>query len=496
MLSRVLGFIRDMLVAQIFGAGASVDAFIVAFKLPNFMRRLFAEGSFSQAFVPVLAEYQQVRSQADTKEFIDHITGSLGTVLFFVMMFGVLLAPVVVMIFAPGFLHDGVRFHMAAAMLRVTFPYLFFISLTALCSAVLNTYGSYGIPAFTPVWLNVCLIVAAVWVSHFFAVPIYALAWSIFVAGIVQLVFQLPFLMQKNLLPIPRWGFHDPGVRRVLKLMVPALFGVSVSQVSLLLDTVFASFLQTGSVSWLYYSDRLTGFPLGVFGVAIATVILPHLSRNDAKQDENTYSKTLDWALRLLLLIGLPSSIGFLLLAGPLLATLLHYGKFNNFDVLMTRESLMAFAVGIQGFMLIKVLASGFYAKKNIKTPVKIGIVAMCSSMILNVILIFPLKHAGLALATSLSGYINAGSLLYLLLKRKIFKPQAGWLRFGVQLLVANGLIAIFLWLESGHLQAWLNNSVRWRCEHLAFLLFGSILLYIIALFATGMRVRHFKMHL
>jgi putative peptidoglycan lipid II flippase len=493
LLSRVLGFVRDMLVAQIFGAGVGYDAFIVAFKLPNFMRRLFAEGAFSQAFVPILSEYQSESEHQAVRLFIDRIAGSLGSVLFIFTLLAMLFAPLLVRVFAPGFHVDDPRFLLASHMLRITFPYLMFISLTALCSAVLNTYGRYGIPAFTPVLLNVCLIVAAAWWSHHMAIPIYAMAWGVFIAGIIQLLFQLPFLARMKLMPRPKLGFHDPGVRRVLKLMVPALFGVSVAQISLLIDTMFASFLPVGSVTWLYLSDRLMNFPLGVFGVAIATVILPFLSRSHAKKSEAEYSKTLDWALRLLFLIGVPASIALLILSGPLLATLLHYGRFDDFDVRMTRESLMAFAFGVQGFMLIKVLASGFYAKQNIKTPVKIAAVAMCANIILNFILIFPLKHAGLALATTLSGYLNAGLLLTFLLKRRLYTPESGWLKYAVQLGLANLLMAVFLFFTSGHLGAWLLASWEWRILHLLMLVFGGIIIYFAALFISGVRFNHFR---
>ncbi len=494
LLSRILGFVRDMVVAQVFGATAGVDAYVVAFKLPNFMRRLFAEGAFSQAFVPVLSEYQQSRTQAEAKLFIDRIAGTLSSILFVFTLLGMVLAPFIVMLFAPGFVHGDVRFNMAVHMLPITFPYLFFISLTAFCGAVLNTYRSYGIPAFTPVLLNVSIIVSALCFSHYFAVPIYALAWGIFAAGIIQLVFQLPFLARKGLVPRPRLGFHDPGVRRVMKLMVPALFGVGVAQISLLVDTIFASFLQTGSVSWLYYSERLMNFPLGVFGVAIATVILPYLSRSRSENNLENYSRTLDWALRLLLLIGLPASLGLLLLAGPLLATLLHYGSFNNVDVVMTRESLMAFAFGVQGFMLIKVLASGFYAHQNIKTPVKVAALAMVVNMLLNFALIFPLKHAGLALATSLSGYLNAGLLLFLLQRKKIYQAQPGWWRYGLQLLAANVILVLFLFFMSGHLAAWLQHGWQWRCVHLLALVFGGMVLYFVVLLLCGVRLRHFRL--
>lgn len=494
MISRILGFVRDMIVAHVFGATAAADAFYVAFKLPNFMRGLFAEGSFSQAFVPVLSEYQTKRSREETKVFIDRICGSLIAILLPFTFLLIIFSPFIVYLFAPGYAHDPLRYDLASHMLRITFPYLFFISLTALCSAILNTYSIYGVPAFTPVWLNICMIVAAVWLSQYFAIPVYGLAWGVFLAGIVQLIFQIPFLAREKLLPTPRVAFYDPGVRRVLKLMVPALFGVSVSQINLLLSTVFASFLTVGSISWLYYSDRLMNFPLGVFGVAIATVILPHLSRHSVSGHHENYSKTLDWSIRMLLLIGLPSSIGLMFFSGPLFTSLLAYGKYQLHDVIMSQHSLIAYAFGVQAFMLIKVFASGFYARQNIKTPVKIGIIAMLSNIVLNLILVFPLKHVGLALGTSLAAYVNAGLLFILLLKYEIFQPQPGWLKFGIQLLVANFAVAIFLFFAAGHPIDWMSHGWQWRLIHLFIDLLLAIFIYFILLFLSGIRLQDLRL--
>jgi putative peptidoglycan lipid II flippase len=488
-LSRILGFVRDIVFAHYFGDTAAFDAFLVAFKIPNFMRRLFAEGAFSQAFVPVLSEYRQTRTHQDVRDFINHMAGSLGAVLLVVTVAAVLLAPLIISVFAPGFLHDAVRFALATGMLRIT------ISLTALCGAILNSYDSFGVPAFTPVLLNVVLILMAVFVSGHFTTPEYALAWGVFIAGVVQLLFQLPFLQHKHLLPKPKIKFSDPGVRKVLKLMVPAIFGVSVMQVSLLLDTIFASFLRTGSISWLYFSDRLMNFPLGVFGVAIATVVLPKLARQHIGNNHTDYSKTLDWGLRLLLLIGLPSAVGIFILAGPLLSTLFQGHAFNAFAVIMSRRSLMAFALGIQAFMLIKVLASGFYARQDIKTPVKIAVVAMITNMILNFILIFPLKHAGLALATSITAFLNAGLLFGVLLKRKIYHPQPGWMLYFTRLLIANFVMAIFLFFISGNINVWLQQHLLWKIYHLVFLLLVGVIIYFGVLWLSGLRFHHLREH-
>lgn len=493
LMSRLLGFARDIVFAHLFGAVAGFDAFIVAFKIPNFMRRLFAEGAFSQAFVPVLSEYRQTKSLDQVRLFISHIAGTLLVVLLLVTILGVLLSPLITVLFAPGFLHDVLRFSLSSNMLRITFPYILLISLTALSAAVLNSYDSFGVPAFNPVLLNLVLIFMAIVVAPYFKVPVYALAWGVFIAGIVQFIFLLPFLYRKQLLVVPQVNLKDKGVRKVLKLMVPAIVGVSAAQISILVDTIFASFLQTGSVSWLYYSDRLMNFPLGVFGVAIATVILPKLARHHAAQKHNDYSKTLDWALRLLLLIGVPSSIGLIILAGPLMSTLFQNGKFSPYDVFMARRSLMAFAIGIQAFMLVKVFASGFYARQDIKTPVKIAIMSVIINIALNFMLIFPLKHAGLALATSIASFFNSSILLSILIRRKIYKPQNGWVIYFLRLVLANGFMTLFLLMSCSPLSIWIKEHVLWRCLHLSYLVIVSMLIYVVILYITGIRLCHLR---
>ncbi|MBV9576656.1 MAG: murein biosynthesis integral membrane protein MurJ, partial [Gammaproteobacteria bacterium] len=446
MISRVFGFLRDMITASIFGASAQFDAFSIAFRIPNLMRRLFAEGSFSQAFVPILSEYQKQKSQEEAQRFINAMSGTLGLTLLVVTILGMLTAPWIVRIFAPGFETSGERFALAVTMLRITFPYLMLISLTAFSGAILNTYSRFWVAAFTPVFLNIIMIGTAIWLSPRFAEPIIGLAWGVFIAGIVQLFFQWPFLKNLHLLPRPTVNFKDPGVRRVLKLMVPALFGVSVGQINLLVDSVFASLLVVGSVSWLYYSDRLMEFPLGVFGVAISTVILPHLSRHHATQSNEYFSLTLDWALRAVLLIGVPAGVVLAVMSGPMLSTLFQYGRFDGHAVRMASQSLTAFAIGIAPFMLVKILAAGFYAKQDMRTPVRIAVVAMISNTLLNILLIWPLAHAGIALATSLAALINTSCLFYFLRKRNYYQPRQGWKSFALRISAANFILAIWLW--------------------------------------------------
>lgn len=496
MLSRVLGFARDLVLAHQFGANAQTDAFFVAFKIPNFLRRLFAEGAFATAFVPILSEYKTQREHKDLKDFVDHMAGSLGLVLLIVSMLGVIFAPVLVSLFAFGWVVDEehVKLAMAADMLQLTFPYLFFISLTAFAGGILNAHDKFAVPAFTPVLLNLVLIGSALWLAPQLDQPIIALAWGVFIAGVTQMVFQLPFLASLKLLPKPRPKLSDPGVKRVMTLMIPALFAVSVVQINLLLDTMLASFLVNGSISWLYYSDRLMEFPLGVLGVALGTVILPNLSKRKAEDDPHAYSATMDWGLRIALLFGLPAAIGLFMLAGPMIATLFLSDVFTPNDVLMARMSLMAYASGLMAFILIKVLAPGYYAQQDTKTPVKIGVIAMAANMVFNLILIFPLDHAGLALATSLSAALNAFLLYRGLRKTDSYTPQAGWLWLVIKLTLAGLVMASVLWFVMPALMMWIEMSIWQRIAHLLFAISVGALTYFVVLYLLGIRPRHFKL--
>ncbi|MDE1460543.1 murein biosynthesis integral membrane protein MurJ [Spartinivicinus poritis] len=493
MLSRVLGLARDIVIANYFGAKAEADAFFVAFKIPNFLRRLFAEGAFSQAFVPVLSEYKTKRSFAEVQLLIASTAGTLATILMLTTLVGVLLAPWLVMLFAPGFHDMPEKMALAGELLRLTFPYLLLISLTAFAGSVLNSFGRFAVPAFTPVLLNISLIGCAIFLSPYLDVPVMALAWGVVIAGVVQLVFQLPFLANIHCLPGPRWGAKHEGVKRIMKLMLPALFGVSVSQINLLLDTVLASFLVSGSVSWLYYSDRLSELPLGIFGIAIATVILPSLSHKHAADSKEAFAKTLDWAVRMVLLIGLPSAVALFILAEPLLATLFHHGQMTDNDVYMASLSLRAYASGLLAFMLIKVLAPGYYARQDTKTPVGIAIKAMIANMVFNLILVYPLKHTGLALATSLSAFFNAGLLFLGLYRSQVFQLQPGWLKYLVQLLLANGVMGGLIFYLVAPVEQWLDWSWFDRAVSVAVLVGAGVLVYALVLLLVGIRPRQFK---
>lgn len=486
MISRILGFVRDVVIARYFGASMGADAFFVAFKIPNFFRRLFAEGAFSQAFVPVLAEAKEQRGQDAVKHLVNAISFRLGGILLILTAFGVFGSSLWMMVFAPGFMDDPEKFNLAADMLAITFPYLLLISLVAFSSAIMNTYNQFAVPAFTPVFLNLVLISFAIWVSPLLDVPIMALAWGVLVAGIVQLLFHLPFLYRLGLLPHPTRQ-TDEGVGEVKRLMLPALFGVSVAQINLLIDTILASFLVTGSVSWLYYSDRLMEFPLGVFGVALATVVLPGLSKKAANQNWQGFQADLDAALRLVFIIGLPATLGLLILAEPLITTLFFYGAFTAHDASMASMSLMAYSFGLLGFILVKILAPAFYSRKDMKTPVKVAVVALVTNTVMNLILIGPFAHVGLAAATTISAFVNAGLLYWYLQKQGVFQPLTGWGKLMLQIVIANGVLIAFLVYLSPAVAEWHAFDVWHRLLWLGSLVFGSIVLYAVALMAMGL---------
>lgn len=499
MLSRVLGLVRDVVIAALAGATAHADAFFVAFKIPNFLRRLFAEGAFSQAFVPVLSEVQATRSLEDVQQLVNRVCGLLGSILIAVTTLAVIGAPLLTALFAPGFLADSAKYALTVDMIRITFPYLFFISMAGFIGAILNSYQRFAVPAFTPVILNITLIVAALWGAQFFTDPVFALAWGVFVAGALQFLFQLPFLVKLHLLPKPELKPKDQDVKKILLLMVPALFGVSVSQINLLLDTVLASFLPTGSVSWLYYSDRLVELPLGVFAIAISTVILPSLSRKFATADNNYFAKTLDWAVRMILFISVPASVALFILATPILITLFHYGAMTERDVEMASLSLKAYTLGLIPFMLIKVLAPGFYARQDTKTPVKIGIIAMVANMVFNIALVVPLHfyyqvgHAGLALATVLSAVLNAGLLWKGLVKENVFVRQPGFYRAFFVCLFASIAMGALLLCWPLDTQIWLAWSWLERVIQLLLMVTMGVAVYVGLLFALGVRPAHLR---
>jgi putative peptidoglycan lipid II flippase len=492
--SRILGFVRDTLIARVFGAGIITDAFIVAFKIPNLLRRISAEGAFSQAFVPILAEYKSQRSFDDTHQLINRVATWLGIILVVVTLLGMLAAPWVVTLIAPGFRANPEKMQLTIELLRITFPYIFFISLVSMAGGVLNTYNKFGIPAFTPVWLNVSMIAAVLFFADHFAEPIKVLAWAVFIGGFLQLAFQVPFLKQIGLLPKFDFNRNDEGVWRILKLMGPAVLGVSVAQISLIINTVFASFLETGSVSWLYYADRLMEFPTGVLGVALGTILLPSLSKAFASSNHGEYSQLLDWGLRLTFILAAPAAVALAVLAAPLVVTLFHYGKFTAHDVVMTQQALIAYSMGLLGLILVKILAPGFYARQNIKTPVKIAIFTLVATQLMNLVFVFGLhlQHAGLALAIGLGACINAGLLYYHLRKAAIYQPQPGWWIFYLKLLIGLILMGVVLYFAMGNPADWLQFNLLKRLMYLTGLVSLGAISYFAALLLMGFRPRDY----
>lgn len=494
MLSRILGFVRDTLVARIFGAGMATDAFFVAFKLPNLLRRIFAEGAFSQAFVPILAEYKSQQGEEATRTFIAYVSGLLTLVLALVTLLGMLAAPWVIWLTAPGFVDSPEKFALTSALLRVTFPYILLISLASLAGAVLNTWNRFSVPAFVPTLLNLSMIGFALFLTPYFEPPVMALAWAVLVGGLLQFVYQLPHLKKIGMLVMPRLNLRDSGVWRVLRQMGPAILGVSVSQFSLIINTIFASFLAAGSVSWMYYADRLMELPSGVLGVALGTILLPVLAKTHASRDVHEYSRLLDWGLRLCLLLALPCAVALAVLAEPLIVTLFQYGAFSAHDAGMTQRALIAYAVGLVGILLVKVLAPGFYAQQNIKTPVRIAIISLLATQLMNLLFIFviPLAHAGLALSISLAACLNAGMLFWQLRRQQMYLPQAGWLGFALKLLLAVLVMAGVLLVVMHYLPAWGLGGMLQRCVRLGLLVVAGVASYFAVLFALGFRPRHF----
>ncbi len=496
LISRLLGFVREILLAASFGAGGGADAFFVALQIPNFGRRMFAEGAFSQAFVPVFTETKTTHPHAQAREMVAVVMGTLGGILALLTLIGCLASPVLVWMFASGFSADPAKQALAGGLLRWTFPYLMFISLTSLAGGVLNSYGRFAVPAFTPVILNLCLI-ASMYID---ASSVYVLAYAVFAAGILQFVFQLPSLLKLDLLPVPRWGWRDSRVQRILKLMGPVLIGSSVAQVSLLLNSNLSTFIGDGAVSWLYYASRLMEFPVGIFSIAVGTAILPALSRQHVQKSPEAFSVTLDWGLRVMLLIGIPAAVGMILLAGPLVATRFARGKFGAEDVAMTTYALCAYGFGFMGFSLVKVLVPGFYARQETRAPVRYAVIGLVVGMCASVTLFvcsryFEIRaaHVGLAASTSLTAWVNSLLLLRRLRRDGVYRPGAGWGGFGLQLLLANAAMGAVLLFWAGDLGAWLAMPTWVRALRLAELIAAAIVVYFGVLFALGLRPRDLR---
>lgn len=498
MISRILGLIRDAVVARYFPVDGATDAFFVAFKIPNLLRRFFAEGAFALAFVPVLSEYKEKQSPEALRNLINHVAGTLGLILLLITSIGMIAAPLLVEIFAPGFSKQAdARPDLAAEMLRITFPYILFISMAGLVGGILNTFGKFAIPALTPALLNVVMIAFAIWGPPYFDEPVLALAWGVFFAGVAQLLFQLPALAKLGLVPRVKLSRTHEGVKRVMRLMIPALFGSSVAQLNLVINTIIASYLAVGSISWLYYSDRFVELPLAIFGVALGTVILPKLSSDHAKSDASQFRSTMDWALKLALLISIPATLGLMMLAEPILAAVMMYGKFTWTDVEMSALSLMTYSFGLTAFILVKVLAPGFYSRQDTKTPVKIGIISIFANMALNVLIVLPWffsgikgAHAGLALATALAAYVNAGLLFRTLYKEGIFAVEGGWGKHVLRITLASTVMGLTLWFALPDAVWWQAAASTARVAALAGLIVLALASYFFSLRLTGLSFR------
>ena len=498
MLSRVLGLVRDIVLMNVFGAGKDFDTFVVAFRIPNFFRRLFAEGAFSQAFIPILTEYKTTKLHTEVQILISRVFGCLLLAMSTLTLIAMIAAPAILYLYAPGFHSDPVKFDLAVDMFRLTIPYLMFMSLTAFASSILNSYGSFASPAFSPVLLNLAMIAGAWWLTPYMAEPIMALGWAVVVAGILQLAIQIPELWKKKLLIPPKVDFKHEGVDRILKLMLPALFGVSVTQINLLLNTIWASFMQDGSVSWLYSAERMTELPLGLIGVAIGTVILPSLSMSKAEEDQAKFRRMLDWGARIIVLVGVPASIALFMLSTPIIQALFQHGAFDVRDTQMTAMALQCMSGGVLAFMLIKVFAPGFYAIQDTKTPVRVGLIAVATNAILNIVFIgifklidWQAEHMALAIASSGSALVNAGLLYFYLHKRDIFRFGAHWKKLFIQFAVANIVMIVALWYG---LTWYDGNASQWlRIVEVVGLCVLGVVAYAVGLLVTGFRPRQLK---
>ncbi|MBL8471002.1 MAG: murein biosynthesis integral membrane protein MurJ [Rhodocyclaceae bacterium] len=493
LLSRILGFVRDFVIARAFGAGFATDAFFVAFRLPNLLRRMFAEGAFSQAFVPILSEYRNTRDAAATHALINHVASLLALAVFAITVLGVIGAPFLIYVSAPGFSAQADKFELTVQLTRIVFPYIWFMSLTALAAGVLNTWSKFAIPAVTPALLNLAFIGMALFAAPYFDPPVLALAWAVVLGGVLQLGAQCFALARLDMLPRPSFTLRDPGVNRILKLMVPAILGVSVSQISLVINTIFASFLPSGSVSWLYYADRLMEFPSGLLGAALGTILLPSLSKLHAQDRREEFSELLDWGLRLTLMLTLPAALALAILAVPLLSTLFLHGAFTAADVLNTRSALVAYSLGLSGLILVKVLAPAFYSRQDVRTPVRVALLTLGLTQLMNLAFVVPLKHAGLALSIGLASLVNALLLYRGLRSRGAFTPQAGWTSFSWRLCVALAVMGGVLWWSAGDTQFWLASSGKERLIRLCGIVLLGIASYFGMLYALGFRLKDFR---
>ncbi|MXP56302.1 murein biosynthesis integral membrane protein MurJ [Pantoea sp. Mhis] len=493
LLSRILGFTRDTVVAYIFGAGIMTDAFFIAFKLPNLLRRIFAEGALTQAFIPILIEYKNKKDNEATRLFIAYISGLLTLILTLITLLGIIIAPWIIIITAPGFINNPDKLAITSKLLRITCPYILLISLSSLSGAILNTWNRFSVPAFTPAFLNISIINFALFFTSYFHPPIIALAWAVIVGGILQLIYQLPYLKSIGMLVLPRINLYNSNVRKVIHNMIPAILGVSINQVSLIINTIFASFLISGSISWLYYADRLIELPCGVLGAAISTILLPSLAKSFSDGNYKEYSYLIDWGIRLCFLFVLPSMVALAILAKPLTVVLFQYGNFTSLDSSMTEKALIAYSIGLIGLIMVKVLVPAFYSQQNIKTPVKIALITFILTQLMNFVFIGPFKHIGLSLSISLGAYFNAGLLYWQLRKKGILKLQSGWSFFLIQLFIAIVVMIAILLIILHIMPSWELGNMGSRLLRLFMVCIIGAISYFLTLNLLGLRLKDFS---
>ena len=495
LLSRITGLLRETIKATAFGAGLQMDAFEAAFRLPNLLRRLFAEGAFSQAFVPILAEYRRKRGAEATRDLVGNVGTLLAIALVVLSIAGSLAAPWLVYLLAGGFARTPGKVELTADMIRIVFPYILFVSLVSLAGGVLNVFRRFAIPAFTPVMLNLSVIGAAIFLARWFDPPILALAWGVAIGGVAQLVLQVRPLLAIGMLPRPLFAWRDEGMRRVLIAMGPAVIGVSAAQISALINTQLAALLGDGRISWITYADRLMEFPSALLGVALGTILLPSLAQHHSDADSEQYSALLDWGLRLAVVLALPAAVALAILALPLVSTLYQYGRFTVNDVVQTELALLGYTIGLPALIFVKILAPGFYARQVMGTPVKIAFATVLITQACAVLFAWPLglEQAGLTLATSVGACFNASLLFWLLLRKRFYQPRPGWLRFFVKVCVAVALLAITIAVARGPGATWLAAGVAYKMGRLGLVVVAGACVYFGALYALGFRIADFN---
>ncbi|QCI17151.1 murein biosynthesis integral membrane protein MurJ [Buchnera aphidicola (Aphis helianthi)] len=486
LISRILGFLRDLVIAHIFGVSIYTDAFFVAFKIPNLLRRLFFEGAFSQSFVPILIYYKSYKKIKYTKDFIASLSGLIIIFLSIIILLGIIFSSYIIEFSAPGFTQSIQKFQISSTLLKIMFPYILLVSLSSLYSSILNSWNYFSIPALAPSILNITIIILSIFFNSFFQPSILVLAWSVIIGGIIQLIYQLPSLIKINMFIMPNFNFNNIGLLKVLKKIGPCLIGASANQISLIFNTIFASLLNSGSISWMYYADRLIEFPIGMLGVSLSTILFPSLSKSYSKNRFKEYKQLLHWGFRIGLILSLPSSIILFVLAKPLVVILFQYGKFTNFDVLMTQKALELYSIGLVAFILVKVLSSAFYASQEVNIPTRIALFTLSITQILNPCLIFYFQHAGLALSFSISGWINFFLLYWKMYQKKLIHFNFNECIFIFRLLIAILSMTFVLIFMIYFIPLYDISSFFTKITRLFIILFVSGMIYLISLYFLG----------